>query len=274
MEFRILGPLEVWNGTRPVGLGGQRKRSTLAILLLNSNRVVSSERLIEELWGEHAPPTALQTVRVHVSQIRKALGTDVVRTLPSGYVLEMEADQLDARRFERLVDEGTAAIAVGDAAVGAGVLREALALWRGPALADFVYEPFAQAAVARLEDLRLAALEARVDADLALGGPGADRRAQNVDRRAAAARAAVGPAHARAVSRRPTVGGTGRLSRRVAGLGDELGIEPSPELRNLERAMLGQDVRSTWDCPHASDLPGVGAQDGHGRACGTRRRAR
>ena len=125
MEFRILGPFEVLDGSRAVALGGRRKRAVLAILLLHGNRVVSSDRLIEELWGERPPATALQTVRVHVSQIRKALGTDLLRTLPAGYVLELGPDQLDARRFERLLDEGRAAIAVGDAATAAALLHEA-----------------------------------------------------------------------------------------------------------------------------------------------------
>ncbi len=95
-------------------------------------QVVSSERLIEELWGERPPATALQTERVHIWQIRKALGGHLVRTLPSGYVLELEPDQLDARRFERLVEEGTSALAIGEAAAASGLLHDALTLWRGP----------------------------------------------------------------------------------------------------------------------------------------------
>src|SRR5262245_29209030 len=171
MDIRILGPLVVLDldGARTVELGGLRKRSTLAILVLNLNRVVSSDRLVMELWGERPPPTALQTVRVHVSQIRRALGHSSVRTVASGYVLELDPQHVDACRFERLVDEGRAALSVGSNAAGAALLREALALWRGPALADFMYEPFAQVEISRLEDLQVGALEARIDADLALG---------------------------------------------------------------------------------------------------------
>src|SRR4029453_3343184 len=137
LEFRILGALEVLDGSRVVPLGARRKRAVLAILLLHLNRAVSSDRLIEELWGERPPAAALQTVRVYVSQIRKALGNDLIRTLAAGYVLELEPDQLDCHRFEGLLDEGRAAIAVSDAAPAAAVLHEGLDLWRGAALADF-----------------------------------------------------------------------------------------------------------------------------------------
>jgi DNA-binding SARP family transcriptional activator/tetratricopeptide (TPR) repeat protein len=243
VEFQILGPLEVLDGSRVVSLGGRRKRGVLAILLLHLNRVVSSERLIEELWGERPPATALQAIRVHVSQIRKVLGPDLLRTLPAGYVLELGPDQLDARRFERLVDEGRAAIAVGDAATAAALLHEGLALWRGPALADFTYEPFAQAEIAHLEDLRVAALEARIEADLALGGnielvgelesliaehPLRERF-----------RAQLMLALYRAGRQSDALDGY-REARRL--LVEELGLEPSPELRALESAILRQDA--------------------------------
>ncbi|MGH8983218.1 MAG: BTAD domain-containing putative transcriptional regulator [Acidimicrobiia bacterium] len=243
VEFRILGPLEVLDGSRVVSLGGRRKRSVLAILLLHRNRVVSSERLIEELWGERPPATALQTVRVHVSQIRKVLGPDLLRTHPAGYVLELAPDRLDARRFERLLDEGRAAIAVGDAATAAALLHEGLALWRGPALADFIYEPFAQAEIAHLEDLRVAALEARIDADLALGG-----NIELVGELEALVaehplrerlRAQLMLALYRA-GRQSDALDAYREARRV--LVGELGLEPSPELRALESAILRQDA--------------------------------
>jgi DNA-binding SARP family transcriptional activator/tetratricopeptide (TPR) repeat protein len=243
VEFRILGPLEVLDGSRAIAIRGRRKRAVLAILLLHVNRVVSIDRLIEELWGERPPATALQTVRVHVSQIRKVLGPDLLRTLPAGYALELEPEQLDAPRFEQLLDEGRAAIAVGDAASAAVLLHEGLDLWRGPALADFTFEPFAQAEIARLEDLRVAALEARVEADLALGG--------NVE--------LVGELEA-LVAEHPlrerfraqlmlALYRAGRQSDAVAAYRDarhvfveELGLEPSPELRALEGALLRQDA--------------------------------
>jgi DNA-binding SARP family transcriptional activator len=241
MEFRILGPFEVVDAGRAVGLGGRKKRATLAILLLHHDQVVSSERLIEELWGERAPPTALQTVRVHVSQIRKTLGSQLVRTLPAGYVLDLESHQLDSRRFERLVGEGTEAIAAGEAPTAAALLHEALDLWRGPPLADFVYEPFAQLEIARLDELRLAALEARLDADLAVG--------RHVE--------LVGELE-RLIAEHPlrerlraqlmlALYRAGRQSESLAAYSDarrtfveELGLEPSPELRSLERAVLEQ----------------------------------
>jgi DNA-binding SARP family transcriptional activator len=225
-----------------VSLGGRRKRAVLAILLLHLNRVVSSDRLIEELWGERPPATALQTVRVHVSQIRKVLGPDLLRTLPAGYVLELGPDQLDARRFERLLDEGRAAIAVGDAASAAALLHEGLDLWRGPALADFTFEPFAQAEIARLEDLRVSALEGRIEADLALGG-----NMELVGELEALIaehplrerfRAQLMLALYRA-GRQSDALDAYRDARRL--LVEELGLEPSPELRALEGALLRQD---------------------------------
>src|SRR6266511_3279633 len=134
------------DGGRVVAVGGRRKRAVLAILLLHLNRVVSSDRLIEELWGERPPATALQTVRVHVSQIRKVLGLDLLRTLPAGYLLELGPDQLDARRFERLLDEGRAAIAVGDAASEAAHHHTGRDPGREPTLANLASEVKAQAA--------------------------------------------------------------------------------------------------------------------------------
>src|SRR5438034_6026375 len=157
-EFRLLGPLEVLEDDRPLPLGGSRQRAVLAILLTRANEAVSRDRLIDELWGETPPRTALNTLQYYVSQLRKLLGADRIVTQPPGYAIRVEPDELDLARFERLLEEGG-----GDRA------REALALWRGPALADFAYEEFAQAEAARLEELRLAALEQRIDADLASG---------------------------------------------------------------------------------------------------------
>jgi DNA-binding SARP family transcriptional activator/tetratricopeptide (TPR) repeat protein len=243
MEFGILGALEVVDESRVVALRARRKRAVLAILLLHLNRAVSSDRLIEELWGERPPATALQTVRVYVSQIRKALGNDLIRTLATGYLLELGPHQLDARRFERLLDEGMEAIAVGDAATAEALLHEGLDLWRGPALADFTFEPFAQAEIARLEDLRVTALGARIDADLALGGniglvgelealiaehPLRERF-----------RAQLMLALYRA-GRQSDALDVYRAGRRL--LVEQLGIEPSPELRALESAILRQDA--------------------------------
>jgi DNA-binding SARP family transcriptional activator len=169
MELRILGPLEVVDGGRPVSLGGARQRAVLAILLLHRGEVVSVDRLADELWGEEPPGTATKTVQVYVSRLRKTLGHDVLLTRAGGYLLDIQPEQLDAARSEQLAGEGRRALARGDARTARELLGQALDLWRGPPLADLGYEPFAQAAIARLEELRLVALEHRIEADLALG---------------------------------------------------------------------------------------------------------
>ena len=146
MDFRLLGPLEVVDNDRPVALGGGRQRVLLAVLLLHANEVVSTDRLLDELWGQRPPPTAGKIVQVYVSRLRKQLGHDRLVTRSPGYALRVDRSELDLDRFERLVAEaGTA-----DAPSAASTLRRALALWHGPPLADLAYEPFAQAEIARL----------------------------------------------------------------------------------------------------------------------------
>jgi DNA-binding SARP family transcriptional activator len=169
MEFRILGPLEAWDGERELSLGGPKPRSLLTLLLLHPNEVVPTDRLIDELWGEDSPEDAAAALRVNVSRLRKALPQDVLTTRSPGYLVRVEPDALDVQRFERLVEEGRSLLARGLSADGSERLHEALSLWRGPPLADFAYESFAQAAIARLDEIRLAAVELRLDADLALG---------------------------------------------------------------------------------------------------------
>ena len=176
MEFKILGAFEVAHEGQSLPLVGAKPRAVLAILLLHANEIVSSDRLAEELWSR-PPQTARATLQVYVAQLRKLFDPERSRgeegstllTRSPGYLLQLAPDQLDSWRFERLLGEGTAELASGDAAAAAAPLHEALSLWRGPALADFAYEPFAQAEIARLEDLRIAALEERIEADLALG---------------------------------------------------------------------------------------------------------
>src|SRR4051794_8680685 len=159
LEFRILGPLEVLDASgAPVRLGGPRQRAVLAILLLSANRVVSIDRLADELYGGDPPATAITQVQRQGSDLRKLLGP-VIETRPPGYLVRAGPDALDLARFERLAE--AAASATPDRA--AALLRDALALWRGPPLADLAYEPFAVAPVARLEELRLAALEQRIE---------------------------------------------------------------------------------------------------------------
>ncbi len=169
MEFRILGPLEVLEDGRPVELAGRRQRAVLALLLLHANEVVSSDRLIDGLWGERPPATAAKVLQNAVSQLRRSLGENVIVTRAPGYLLHVEPDAIDARRFESLLADGRRTLAEGRAAEAAATLREALALWRGPPLEEFAYEPFASTEVARLDELRLRALEERIEADLALG---------------------------------------------------------------------------------------------------------
>jgi DNA-binding SARP family transcriptional activator/ABC-type branched-subunit amino acid transport system substrate-binding protein len=166
MDYRILGPLEVSVDDREIEIGGPKQRALLAVLLLHANEVVSPDVLIDELWGETPPPTAAKALHVHVSRLRKALANGALRTSGSGYVLRVEPGRLDADRFAALLGE---AQAERDPKRAADLLRRALGLWRGPALADLAYESFAQEEIARLEELRLTALEERIEADLALG---------------------------------------------------------------------------------------------------------
>jgi DNA-binding SARP family transcriptional activator len=176
MEFQVLGPLQVREHGRALELGGRKLRALLAILLLRAGAVVSSDQLIDGLWSGAEPRSAQHLLHVYVSSLRKALesaGGDgsrpVLVTRAPGYVLEVGRDALDSRRFEGLLTEGRRLLAIEDQEGAATVLREALVLWRGPAFADFTYEPFAQAEIARLEELRLVALEERIEADLAMG---------------------------------------------------------------------------------------------------------
>ena len=250
LEFGVLGPLEVLRGGEPITPSAAKQRALLALLALNANSVVSADRLIDEIWGEDAPATAQSALQVHVSQLRRVLepkraqrsAYEVVVTRPPGYVLRVAPEQLDLRRFERLVGEGAQALADGRADTAAETLRGALTLWRGPALADLLFEPFAQVPAARLEELRLAALEKRIEADLACGR------------------------HAELVVELQELCATHPLREGFAGqlmlalyrcgrqaealdvyqrarstLVDELGIDPGPALQRLEREILIQD---------------------------------
>jgi DNA-binding SARP family transcriptional activator len=158
MEFRILGPLQVWSRGEPVALGGTRQRSLLAILVLYANETVPTDRLIDELWGEQPPRAAVKTVQMFVSRLRKVLGPDVIATRANGYALVADPELIDLHRFERLAAAGRRALDRGDAGAARRALGEALGLWRGAPLADLAYENFARSEVSRLEELRLAAL--------------------------------------------------------------------------------------------------------------------
>ncbi len=241
LELRLLGPLEALKRGQPVALGGPKPRALLAVLALDLGRVVSVDRLVEDLWPGTPPETAAHAVQVYVSQLRKALGDVLARQGP-GYSLALDPDQVDFHRFTRLTDDGQEQLQAGNAAAAAGTLREALALWRGPALADFVYEPFAQADIARLEELRTVALEERIEADLALG-----RHTELVSELEALV-------ETQPLRERPraqlmlALYRTGRQADALAAyretretLVEELGIEPGPQLRELEAAILRQD---------------------------------
>ena len=244
MDFRILGPLEVAdNGREPVIAPG-KQRALLAILLLHANEVVSSDRLIDDLWGERPPASVAKSLQVHVSRLRKALGggEGPITTAPNGYSIRVASGELDLDRFTRLAEEGRRAMGADDPERGAELLREALSLWRGPPLADFTFEAFAQLEVGRLEELRLAALEDRIDADLARG-----RHAELVGE----LEALVAAHPLRERLRRQLVLALYRAGRQGdaleayraarAKLMDELGLEPTPELRQLEQAILTHD---------------------------------
>jgi predicted ATPase/DNA-binding SARP family transcriptional activator len=261
MEFGILGPLEVRVRGRAPALGGAKPRALLAVLLLNANQAVSAERLALALWGEDAPAGAVSTIQVHVSRLRKALGDPgVLTTTAAGYRLRVDDGELDADRFEQLFAEGRRALAAGDAERAAAVLREALSLWRGQPLADVAGLPFAATEIARLEERRMAAIEARAEADLAAG-----RHAELVAELSALA------------SRHPTrerlhgllmlaLYRGGRQAEALEayrhareGLVEQLGIEPGADLRELHQAVLAQDpaidAPSTPAGPSATVLP-------------------
>jgi DNA-binding SARP family transcriptional activator len=245
IEFGLLGPLEARSGNDPLPLGGAKPRALLALLLLNVNEVVSSDRLIDELWGAEPPSTVATALHVHVSQLRKALKADreLLLTRGPGYVLRLERDQLDLSRFERLAAEGERALADGDPASAARSFGAALDLWRGPPLTDLANEPFAQVPILRLEELRLRVLEARADAELALGHHAAlipeveTLVVQHPLRERLWGQLMTALYRS---GRQADALETYRRARRR--LVDELGIEPSPALQGLQSAILRQDA--------------------------------
>ena len=242
MEFRILGPLQVLADDRQIELGGAQQREVLAILLVHRGEVVSVDRIVDELWGERPPGTATKTVQVYVSRLRKALGDGVLVTRGGGYALELNGESVDADRFSRLADEGRKALDDGDPRGAREALSAALALWRGSALADLAYEPFAQNEAARLEELRLVAVENRAEADLALG-----HHAELVPELEALVR--EHPTRERLLGalmlalyrsgRQVEALETYRDARRT--LDEELGLEPGSRLQQLERSILTHD---------------------------------
>src|SRR5579862_6950347 len=169
MRIWVLGPFHIDEGGRQITIGGVRQRAVLADLLLHANEVVPSEQLLVDLWGEDSPPSAANSLQAAISRLRRVLPSGRLITRGPGYALRIFPEELDISQFEQLVTEGREALTAGTADQAARTLRQALSLWQGPALADFRYEPFAQAEIVRLEELRLTCIEERVEADLALG---------------------------------------------------------------------------------------------------------
>jgi DNA-binding SARP family transcriptional activator len=257
LEFRILGPLEVVGVDGPVALGGPKQRATLAILLLNANRVVSIDRLADQLYAGRAPITAATQVHRQISQLRKALGEDArLETRSPGYVIRLAPEQLDLKRFERLTEDASRALASGEAEAAFELQCAALALWRGPVLADLDNAPFAQVAIGRLEEILLAALEQRVDAELALGrhrelvGELDELATQHPSHEQFALRLML--ALYRSARQADALDVYRRTRERLIG---DFGIEPGRELRELERAILNQDA--SLDRGNGLTVPGA-----------------
>jgi predicted ATPase/DNA-binding SARP family transcriptional activator len=258
LELHILGALEVLHDGQAVALGGPRGRALLGALLVHRGEPVTSDALAQALWGDETPPTAAKALQVHVSRLRRSLGgaADRVQTTGGGYRLLVEDGELDADRFARNYERGRELLAAGQSAEAAGAFREALALWRGPPFADLRYEPWAQAEIRRLEELRAAALEERIEAELALG-----EHARLVGELEALT--AEHPLRERLRGQQMlALYRTGRHAEALAvyrdaraRLDDELGLEPGPELRALEQAILVHDPSLAAPGEPASFIP-------------------
>jgi DNA-binding SARP family transcriptional activator/ABC-type branched-subunit amino acid transport system substrate-binding protein/streptogramin lyase len=242
MRYGILGQLEVRDGTRTVPVANGRQRLLMSVLLMHADEPVSSDRLIDALWGEMPPATAASSLHNLVSALRKAIGDGRLLTEGHGYRLHLDGDDLDARRFDDLSAQGRAALDAGQPERAADVLREALALWRGPPFGDLAYEAALQADAASLQERRLAALEDRVDADLALGRDNA--LVAELERLVA-----THPLRERLRGQQMlALYRCGRQADALAAYADarrhlveQLGIEPGPALRSLEQAVLEQN---------------------------------
>ena len=248
VRFRILGQLEVEGPAGEIRLAGAKQRALLAFLLLQANEVVPTGTLTELLWTDAPPADAAKALQVQVSRLRRALEADVLRTLPGGYLLEVDPAEFDLRRFEDLAAAGRELLAHGDAAAARGTLNEALELWRGTPLTEFAANPLARREAARLEELRLSALEDRIDADLVLGAHGqlVGELEALVARHPLRERFRVQLMLALyRAGRQADALAAYRDARRT--LVDELGIEPGRQLQELEQSILRHDI--------ALDLP-------------------
>jgi class 3 adenylate cyclase len=253
IEFRVLGPFEVLVEGRALELKRRKQRSLLALLMLHAGEVVSVDRLVEELWAGKPPKAAVGSLQNLISELRKALGRDLVRTRQPGYVLDVDREHVDLHRFERLVAQAAEG---GDAERRSMLLREALALWRGPPLADLAFEPFADLEIARLEELRTAAREELMQAELELG-----RHAQLVGE----LEALVAEHPLRERLRGQLMLALYRSGRQAEALDayrraretlvEELGIEPSPDLQRLEQAILRHERDLDLPAKPAPEMP-------------------
>ena len=242
IEFRILGSVEAVGDDGSLALGAPKQRALLALLLLNANTVVSRDRLVDALWGAEPPRSAVSSLQVYVHGLRRALGADRIERHGTGYRLPLDPSELDLSRFERLVEGAAAALGAGRAADAAEDLRQALGLWVGVALADLAGEPVYEAEAAQLEDRRLRALELLHDAELALGCH--DELVPELERLIAAEpyRERFRAQHALALyrsGRQVDALAACRAAREL--LVDELGIDPGPELQELQRRILQHD---------------------------------
>ena len=242
VEYRLLGPVEAWRDDTPLAIGGPKPRTVLAVLLVNLGQVVSSEALIDHVWGDDPPSTARNLLHGYVSHLRSVLAEPELRTRHPGYVLGVPPDRIDARRFERTVRSAEAALARGAAAAAADLLRRALELWRGPALGGVTSRALTLTAGAALDEARLRALELRVDADLRAG------RDEDV---LGELRTLVAMHPLRSGLRRRLMTALHASGRRGEALEvyesgrrallSELGVEPDPELRQLEHRVRAAD---------------------------------
>jgi predicted ATPase/DNA-binding SARP family transcriptional activator len=255
MEYRVLGPLEALDNGRRLNLGGPRQQAVLASLLVHAGQTVALERLVDWLWDEAPPETAQKTIRVYVSRLRKLLPGGAIERRPGGYTLRLDGDRFDLRQFEHDAEEGRSALAAGDHQEAADLLRQALNLWRGPALVGLGSEALRREAE-RLEELRHRTLEDCLEADLACG-----RHREVVPELQALV--AEQPLRQRpraqlmlALYRSGRAGEALEAYRQTHRLlVDELGIEPGEELRDLERAILRSDSTLNLPSVRRSNLP-------------------
>ena len=252
IEFRVLGPFEVLHAGRALALGSPKQRALLAALVISANGVVSVDRLAEELWGDEPPARAMASLQAYVSRLRRLLQpegdrrgrSDVVVTQPPGYLLRVAPESIDAVRFERQAVDGIRLMAGGDAGGALAALDRALTVWRGPPYADFSYETFAQAEIARLTELRLAAVEARLSALIATGQAATAIAEAEAVVREAPLREGVWGSLMTALYAAGRQGEAMRAYQRARQiLGDELGLEPGPVLQELEAGIVGHTLQ-------------------------------